>query len=381
MRFTINRAKFIEELSGINKILVDACKNEKTHYIVDDGNGSIENTAAFKNGMLEAANLGLNCPVCGEIVGGIMNPSDEETIFYCDKCKKVIPSELYESKPYVITPKGVAEFVKKSLGCGYCQSCGDGNYRLGKLYGKHVYFCISPDEGLFNSHNENITLVVCDTTAVPKGWANDNCKVVPFTELFYAKNGEIRVADILDELKPKEVVPRFSKHERVADRRDEWLEVLAHILDKPFNPKDIRKDKTTSKNRLSPAAAARWFSKVHPKLDVGPKMCSRDMKAFCVFDKKTDRYDKREPVIKTLLELVANPRLTDAERKRASVFTMDQLLKARGLAKDNEGVQQKLPDVKWSVGADGRSERVLATSNESIYDNVDRNLQQNVDED
>ena len=54
--------------------------------------------------------------------------------------------------------------------------------------------------------------------------------IIQFTELFYMKNGSIRLADAAEDLKPKEKEPRFGRRRRVGERRDEWLEVLAYIL-------------------------------------------------------------------------------------------------------------------------------------------------------
>ena len=369
MTIKIDRAKFIEQLAAIKEILVDAYKNDRMHYIVADAKSEVEDSVLFKNGMIEWSNHENECPFCGDPV--YIQDSDQlggpYEIFVCSKCHRQIPNELYEKITYVVSPDGVAEFVKRSLGCKYVHPCGDGNYRLGKLYGRAVYFCASPVEGLYNTHNENVILVVCDMASVPKGWQNDTCKVIPFTELFYMKDGAIRLADAAEELKPKEREPRFGRRRRVADRRDEWLEVLAHIFDNAYNPRDFRKDKKTNKRRLTSAAAARWFAKVHPEIDVGGKTFSRDIDAFCTYDKSADVYDKREPVIASLLEAATNPKYTDAQRKAASQFAMDQRLKAKKMAEDNGGIPVNLPDVKFAVGADGRSEAVVATPEDSVY--------------
>ena len=243
MTIKIDRAKFIEQLAAIKEILVDAYKNDRMHYIVADAKSEVEDSVLFKNGMIEWSNHENECPFCGDPV--YIQDSDQlggpYEIFVCSKCHRQIPNELYEKITYVVSPDGVAEFVKRSLGCKYVHPCGDGNYRLGKLYGRAVYFCASPVEGLYNTHNENVILVVCDMASVPKGWQNDTCKVIPFTELFYMKDGAIRLADAAEELKPKEREPRFGRRRRVADRRDEWLEVLAHIFDNAYNPKAMRR--------------------------------------------------------------------------------------------------------------------------------------------
>ena len=370
----IDRAKFIERLEAINEILVDAFKNDRMHYIVDEGwNNKVEDTAAFKSGIVVAAGLDNDCPLCGGLVDmRDCDPWGPDTAYVCGKCGKQMPEELYAQYPYVVSPDGVAEFVRKSLECKYVHPCGGGNYRLGKLYGRKVYFCVSPVEGLFNEHNENVILIVCDYSSIPKGWQNDTCKAIQFTELFYMKDGTIRLGDAVEELKPKEKEPRFGKRRRVADRRDEWLEVMAKILDSPYNPRDFRKDKTTHQRRLTSTAAARVFSEVHPEIEVGEKSFSRDIDAFCKFDPQSDVYDKREPVIAALLKAAANPKYTDAQRKRASLHAMDQLLKARELANENGGIPVNLPDTKFAVGADGRSERVNVSQPDAIYDNVDR---------
>ena len=373
MTIKIDRAKLIERLEAINEVIVDACKNDRMHYIVADNKSEVEDTAAFKNGMIEEINLDNECPLCGGEV--YMEDSDQfmgpYEIYVCKKCGQ-IPNELYEKRTYVVSTDGVAEFVKRSLGCKYCQACGNGNYRLGKLYGRRVYFCVSPVEGLFNTHNEDVILVVCDYSSVPKGWQNDTCKAVQFTELFYMKSGSIRLADAAEDLKPKEKEPRFGRRRRVGERRDEWLEVLAYILDNPYNPHDFRKDRETRELTLTSSAAARAFAKVHPEIKLNPKAFSRDIKAFRAYDKKTDVYDRQEPVIVELLKFAANPKHKDVHRKRASLFAMDQLLKARKLAEENDGIPVNLPAVKMGVAADGRSEPVIATQPDAIYNSVER---------
>lgn len=371
MKIKVDKAKFLEGLAAVRNVLVDACKNDRMHYIVDDGKVKVEDTAVFKSGMVKEVALGDECPECGGDVDiRCYGPEDEDEVYVCNRCGKQLPPEIFERKTYAVSADAVAEFAKKSLGCRYVQSCGEGNYRLGKLYGKHAYFCISPDAGHFNSHNENVILVVCDTSSVPKGWPNDTCKVVPLTELFYIKNGEIRVADIIDELKPKVSEPRFGKFKRVADRRDEWLQVLAHLLAKPYDPRDFRKNKKTLKMMLTSTAAARCFAKLYPGIKVTPKQFTRDMMAFCAYDRKSDVYDKREPVIATLLKAASDPKYTDAQRMAASKFAMDQLLKAKKMAEDNGGYLVNLPDVRFAVGADGRSEAISAVPEDSVYGRI-----------
>ena len=167
MTIKIDRAKFIEQLAAIKEILVDAYKNDRMHYIVADAKSEVEDSVLFKNGMIEWSNHENECPFCGDPV--YIQDSDQlggpYEIFVCSKCHRQIPNELYEKITYVVSPDGVAEFVKRSLGCKYVHPCGDGNYRLGKLYGRAVYFCASPVEGLYNTHNENVILVVCDEHA------------------------------------------------------------------------------------------------------------------------------------------------------------------------------------------------------------------------
>jgi predicted RNA-binding Zn-ribbon protein involved in translation (DUF1610 family) len=367
----IDRAKFIERLEAIKEILVDACKNDRMHYIAADSRSEVEDTAAFRNGMIEEIDLDNECPLCGGEV--YMQDSDQcggpYEVYVCKKCG-LIPNELYEKRTYAVSPDGVAKFVKESLGCKYVHPCGDGNFCLGKLYGRRVYFCVSPVEGLFNQHNENAILVVCDYSSIPKGWQNDTCKAVQFTELFYMKDGTIRLGDAVEDLKPKDKEPRFGKYQRVADRRDEWLQVLAHILAMPYDPSDFRKNKKTLRMMLTSTCAARVFAKLFPNIKVTPKQFTRDMMAFCSYDRKTDVYDKREPVIAALLKAAANPKYTDAQRRTASKFAMDQLLKARNMAENNGGIPVNLPDVKFAVGADGRSEAVIVTPGDSVYERI-----------
>ena len=368
----IDRAKFIKGLEAIREILVDACKNNRMHYIVADSKSEVEDTAAFKNGMVKEVDLDSECPLCGGMVD-LRDCGWGDTAYGCGKCGSQLPDELYEKITYAVSPEGVAEFVRKSLGCKYVHPCGDGNFCLGKLYGRRVYFCVSPVEGLFNEHNENVILIVCDYSSIPRGWQNDTCKAVQFTELFYMKDGIFRLGDAAEELKPKEKEPRFGKRQRVADRRDEWLEVLAHILDNPYDPRDFRKDRKTLKMMLTSAAAARWFAKVHKEIKVNPKAFRRDILAFLTYDKNTDVYDKREPVIALLLKIAADPKkYKDAHRKQASLYAMNELLKARKLAEENGGIPVNLGDAKFAVGADGRSEKVIATPPDAIYDSVNK---------
>ncbi len=357
----IGKAKSIEDLAVISKILVDGCKNEIMHYIIDDGKVNVEDTLVFRTGMVKKLALGMECPECGGDVA-----EEEVGVYVCESCRKHYPPEMYTRKIYSVEPDGVAEFVRSSLGCRYKQNCGHGYYRLGKLFGKKVYFCVSPDEGFYNSHNENYIIIVCDTSSVPKGWPSDCCKVVPFAELFYIKENrqEIRVADIIDDLKPKISEPRFGKRLRVNERRDAWLEVLSHILTADFNHRDFRNGKLTQ------SAAARWFTAVHPEIKISTKTFSRDMDEFRQYDKHKDTYDKREPVIVHLLDAAANPKYTRLQRRRAAQFAVDQRIKAKELAEDNGGIPVNLPDVKFAIGVDGRSEAVITTPEDSVYGRI-----------
>ena len=94
------------------------------------------------------------------------------------------------------------------------------------------------------------------------------------------------------------------------------------------------------------------------------------MDEFRQYDKHKDTYDKREPVIVHLLDAAANPKYTRLQRRRAAQFAVDQRIKAKELAEDNGGIPVNLPDVKFAIGVDGRSEAVITTPEDSVYGRI-----------
>ena len=97
---------------------------------------------------------------------------------------------------------------------------------------------------------------------------------------------------------------------------------------------------------------------------------SRDMEELRSYKKDRDTYDKHEPVLRELLKFVADPSATPKRREEISANISEQLLKAKAETERNGGEMVELPQTGWAVGADGHSERVLATSGESIYKQV-----------
>ena len=232
MKFKIQREKFLEGLAAVSKAIADQHEH-LTIYIADEA-GKVESSAAFRHGLVAEYNKANDneCPLCGGSV--YMHDSPFGDVAYiCDRCRKEVPAEIYDGNAYVVSPSGVANFVKESIGGQYAQPCGGGNYRLGKVWGMKAFFCASPTEGFFNSHGENTLVIVCDISSVPHGWSSATCKAVSFEELFYLKNGgkDIRLAeDVVADIRPKTPSRRFGKHRLIHPRRDKWLTVVMNIL-------------------------------------------------------------------------------------------------------------------------------------------------------
>lgn len=368
MKFKIQREKFLEGLAAVSKAIADQHEH-LTIYIADEA-GKVESSAAFRHGLVAEYNKANDneCPLCGGRV--YMHDNQFGDVAYiCDRCRHEIPGEIYDGNAYVVSPSGVANFVKESIGGQYAQPCGGGNYRLGKVWGMKAFFCASPTEGFFNSHGENTLVIVCDISSVPHGWSSATCKAVSFEELFYLKNNgkDIRLAeDVVADIRPKAPSRRFGKHRLIHPRRDKWLQVIMNMLAAPFREKDFKD------GMLTTAGAKYWFGKVHPEVRVCSRTFSRDIDELLHYDENKDAYDKRQPHIEKLLKLAADPNVPQSRRTEISKSISRELERAAQETRRNGGTMTELQDWGWIKGADGKSERVPTTSPDAIYDGVDR---------
>lgn len=373
MKFKIIRSKFLEGLASIQNIVAEHCKSGELPILVEAvGDTLISSSAAFRAGLVEEYNTehGCNCPLCGGRLEYVTGPNWDD-VLVCEQCRNEIPDDIAKSKIYRVSKRGMAEFVRKQLGLDYAQHMGDENYRLGKLHGKKVFVCFSPSAGFYNAHNKDSIFIMCDVSSVPTDWTANGCHAILFGELFYDKpsKGEFGIAkDILEDLMPKDTKRRFGKNRVIHKGRDYWLSVIMNILSTKYQESDFRDSKLTG------AAAMRWFRKVYPKYKGCARTFTRQMEEFTTYDKEKDRYDKREPLIANLLKYLANPNTPQEDRIKTAKGIADLLDQAKQATRRNGGIPVELPESSWSVGEDGKSERVLTVSADTIYDNVDNNL-------
>lgn len=373
MQFRIIRSKILEGLAAVQNTLADDRRNRRISLIAEAiGEMQTCSSTAFRNGLVEEYNRTHNgeCPICGGSLHSTLGP-DFEDIVVCDRCHNEVTDIMESTKFYRVSERGMAEFVRKRLGFGFAQPLGGGNYRLGKFHGKSAFFCVSPSAGFFNTHNKDTVLILCDVESVPRDWTSNGCHAFQFAELFYDKRngGDIGVAeDLLDDLKPKEPNRRFGKNRLIHKRRDCWLTVLMNIFADAYQPGDFRNGELTT------AAARKWFSKVIPRLKMCDRSFKRDMQEFRTYDKATDTYDKREPLVTQLIKTAADPTLSTEKRLEIANGIKTLLEQARKAKTANGGRLAELPETAWATGADGRSERVVTASNDAFYATIDRNL-------
>jgi len=374
MTFKIIRSKFIEGLASVQNIVAEEHRSGLIPVIAEaSGEKHISSSAAFRAGLVEEHNAGHggNCPLCGGQLEYVTGP-DWDDILVCEQCRHDISDDLSKSKIYRVSQRGMAEFARKQLGLDYAQHMGDGNYRLGKLHGKNAFFCISPSAGFYNAHNKDSVFILCDISSVPHDWTANACHAIQFTELFYEKPSKCEFGmakDILNDLKPKDAKRRFDKNRLIHKRRDNWLSVIMNILSEKYRESDFRD------GMLTGAAALRWFRKLFPKVKGCARTFSRDIGEFATYDRKNDQYDKREPLIVNLLKYAANENIPLEDRVKTAKAVATVLAQAKEGSHRNGGVPVELPETSWGEGADGKSERVLTVSGETVYAKVDSNLE------
>ena len=144
--------------------------------------------------------------------------------------------------------------------------------------------------------------------------------------------------------------------------------VLMNIFADAYQPGDFRNGELTT------AAARKWFSKVIPRLKMCDRSFKRDMQEFRTYDKATDTYDKREPLVTQLIKTAADPTLSTEKRLEIANGIKTLLEQARKAKTANGGRLAELPETAWATGADGRSERVVTATNDAFYATIDRNL-------
>lgn len=366
--FKISRAKLLEGLANISKVLRESCMGGERR-VVDDKAGTIRSSAAFRNGLVVEYSRGstLVCPICGGNVS-LVEDLFEEGRCVCDDCHAEIPCEVFLRNAMCVSEHGVAVFVMKSLGGQYCRPCDGGNFRLGKVLGRNAFFCPAPTSGFFNAHNENTLVVVCDTSSVPSGWVNDSCKAIAFTELFYEEDDEIHMDDdVLEALRPK-AGRRFGKCRRIHPRRDKWLSVIMNIFANKYRPADFKD------GMLTPAGAMYWFSRIFPSIKVCKRTFARDLEELSYYDKDKDAYNKTQPQIVRLLELASEQSIPQAERMEYANRIKEELARAKSETNRNGGRMAELSEWGWINGSRGRSERIPTVTDATICANVDEVL-------
>ena len=93
MKFKIEKAKFLEGLASISRILAESDKRELTLIAEAMKDSSVESSASFRNGLIVRNHVGDNgdCPYCGGEVETIYDGPDlEEEVYFCRRCKKMI---------------------------------------------------------------------------------------------------------------------------------------------------------------------------------------------------------------------------------------------------------------------------------------------------
>lgn len=369
MKFTIIRSKFIEGLASVQNIIAESHKSGKLSVLVEAvGDTHISSSAAFRAGLIEEYNTehGCNCPLCGGRLQYVTGP-DWTDVLVCDQCNHEISEELSNSKIYRVSERGIAEFIRKQLGLDFKQPMGEGNYRLGKLYGKNAFFCVSPSAGFYNAHKKDSVFILCDVSSVPHDWTENGCHAIQLSELFYDKTSrsEFAVAkDVLNDLTPKEPKRRFGKNRRINDRRDKWLTVISHILANGYRASDFHKGKLTA------VAAYTWFKKVYPRFNKVARTLDRDMAAFHTVEKKKGAYDQREPVIAKLLETIADDSIPQDRRLEIANNIKNAVAKLKEAERRNGGNPVELPPTGWITDESGRSVAVPTTTDDATFDAV-----------
>lgn len=368
MKFKIIKSKFLEGLAAIEKLVIEASK-EDYRYIVTEPESSkkVEESAAYRAGIVRDYNRAGNmvCPCCDGSVSDMRDMFGTGE-YRCDDCGKRLPRELYEGKTFIIDEAGFAKFAAYQLGLKEFRHAEQGVYSLGRLYGLRTYFCVSPRSGFFNSHNANTLVFALDLSEVPCGWSSETCRAVSFGELFSedCERGELlAVADVLADLKPRPEESATGKNHIIHERRDLWLAAIMQMLSCPYDPKDFKN------GFLKPAAAMKWIRKAEPTFSMSTRTLIRDMEEFRHCEKGGK--DKRESIIVLLLKTAADLKRMPKERLELAKRIADGLCALREQMKLNGGRPVELAKVGWAVGADGHSERVLISSEESIYDRVD----------
>jgi len=115
--FKISRITVLEGLAPISKAVMEACKYGDVHLIIDDESRTVQTSAAFLKGLVAEYNKGkkLECPVCGGTVSKVETFFGDDG-YVCEKCRKHLPSEMFQGKAYFISEQGVANFVGKTIG-------------------------------------------------------------------------------------------------------------------------------------------------------------------------------------------------------------------------------------------------------------------------
>ena len=123
MKFKIEKAKFLEGLASISKILAESDKGELTLIAEAVKSSSVESSASFSNGLIVRNHMGdkMVCPYCGGEVDILCGGPDFEEDYVCRRCNTYIENEIFDCKLYEVSERAVADFVGNAIGKHYAQ--------------------------------------------------------------------------------------------------------------------------------------------------------------------------------------------------------------------------------------------------------------------
>lgn len=306
------------------------------------------------------------CPTCFRQLR--TEPSIADALA-CPQCGEIFSTRESEEPRWVISERGMATFVAKTLAHGWIHTCPS-VFHLGELSGRDLFFAIDPTEEFFRTHGERVSLVAAGSMKnVPKGWDG---RLALFHELFYLKS-KGTVIGVAPNFK-RNILPggegrrKYNAIRIIHERRDLWVQFLAWLFSRPYNPKEYYRGK------LKLSTVRDWFVKNVPGAPDSTRTYRRDLKEFrhlCEKTKDKNVHDLREPQIIMLLKHANDATMPQERRSEIAKAIVEIALRLKTGRERNGGNPIEMPRCEWQYTGDKDGTRELVAVTEDTTDDIE----------
>ena len=261
------------------------------------------------------------CPRCGGIVA-IRDAT-------CRGCHAPIPLSAEQLVNALFSHVGLEIFIKGFFGCSAAITHSGNVCCFGFLRHRQFYYCDDPRPNFYPLHGPDTSIILGSNEASPPSdWAG---RAVLLSELFSLdETGTKIVANrgplnyIFPEISSR---PRFSRN-RTNKRRTLWLQFFLDYIT-AIRQADAGKPKKKYK-RPGFKYIRDWFVATQAGASKCPRTYRRDIEEMTAPSKANDAYDKRDRLVKYILEHLEDPKILFAPKTTEAILRELAKIKSEG---------------------------------------------------